>query len=340
MAYVYETSDFKVGEASYNKGRNSQEAPEVGCTVFCYDKPVRCVLDKLGGAVGTYYGDKVDVFSDEPKKNNMVDAVCFAGGSLNGLSAIGGVAEGLAKENIEKGNKYSVKDEDEDEDDDEDDDKGMYKIPVVRGAITFSGAWGKVRAWKPPDSALGRQALHNAVGPKVSLGQHGAGCNAEVGSILRNSEEDAYGASGGQGAYCETNKDGVYCAVYCNLNSKGAIYENGKLLYGPSSESDRTGNAFRSTNVLIHTNAKCKSMDLMRQLARQVHVSIARVIHPYSAHSDGDVLFLTSSETTEVEDTTDVGLFFSSCLRKAVHSVAYHHLSVVPRELLPRELLL
>ena len=70
MAYVYETSDFKVGEASYNKGRNSQEAPEVGCTVFCYDKPVRCVLDKLGGAVGTYYGDKVDVFSDEPKKNN------------------------------------------------------------------------------------------------------------------------------------------------------------------------------------------------------------------------------------------------------------------------------
>lgn len=310
MYYTYKTSDFKVGEASYNKGGDSKTVPEVGCTVFRYGEPVRCVLDKLGGAVGTYYGDDRDVFSDEPDDNNLVNAVCFAGGSLNGLSAIGGVAEGLAKENIEKGNKY---------------DFGMYKIPVVKGAITFSGAWGKDSNWKPPDAALGREALESAVGPRVSLGQHGAGCNAEVGSILRNKEVDKYGAAGGQGAYCET-KDGVYCAVYCNLNAKGAIFKDGKLLYPEEGFLGETRNVFRSTNVLIHTNAKCKSMDLMRQLARQVHVSIARVIHPYSAHSDGDVLFLTSSETKDVADTTKWGLFFSSCLWKAVHSVAYHHL--------------
>mgnify|MGYP001210107615 CR=1 FL=1 len=184
MAYTFNTSDFKVGEASYNKGEDSKTAPEVGCTVFRYREPVRCVVDKLGGAVGTYFGDDRDVFSDEPDDNNLVNAVCFAGGSLNGLSAIGGVAEGLTKENIEKGEKYGK--------------FGMYKIPIVKGAITFSGAWGKDDNWKPPDAALGREALESAVGASVSLGQHGAGCNAEVGSILRNKEENKYAITGQQ----------------------------------------------------------------------------------------------------------------------------------------------
>ena len=166
----------------------------------------------------------------------------------------------------------------------------FYKMPVVKGAITFSGAWGKVKYWRPPDSKLGAMALKNATDQTVHLGQYGAGSNAEVGSILTGD----WGAKGGQGAYCATRKaDNIHCAVYCNLNSKGVILGlDGKIMHGPRKDDGTFyGNQFRSTNILIHTNAKCKSMDLMRQLARQVHVSIARVITPYSAHSDGDVLF-------------------------------------------------
>tara|TARA_E500000178_G_C16460925_1_gene504392 strand:- start:216 stop:497 length:282 start_codon:yes stop_codon:yes gene_type:complete len=64
----------------------------------------------------------------------------------------------------------------------------------------------------------------------------------------------------------------------------------------------------------------------MRQLARQVHVSVARVITPYSAFSDGDVLFLTSTETVDVDDEALLGMFFSECVYQAVHSVARYHL--------------
>ena len=307
-AHTYSTSDFTVGEASYNVGQSSKECPQVGCTLFRYRRPTRCVIDKLGGAVGTYFGDSLDVFSSDPDECNKVDALCFSGGSLHGLVAVGGVAEAMAKESINRNIRV----------------KGMYSIPVVKGAITFSGAWGKVPEWKPPDSALGKLALKNAVGQRVRFGQHGAGSNAEVGSI----QTGDWGVAGGQGAYCDTNKNGIYCAVYCNLNAKGVVLGmDGSLLYGPRPEKGRSvGNQFRSTNILVHTNAKCKSIDLMRQLARQVHVSMSRVIFPYSAHSDGDVLFLTSSEEKEVVDTVSVGVFFSKCLQKAVYAMVGHHL--------------
>ena len=313
MHEYHHSDDFMIGEASYNDLGDSQTCPQVGCTVFVFKKQMRCVVDKLGGAVGTYYGDPRDVFSNDPSECNKVDAICLAGGSLHGLVAIAGVAQAMAKYNIDNDIRYG--------------DGEMYKIPAVKGAITFSGAWGKIDDWMPPDANLGTMAYENALKgkKKVTLGQYGAGSNAEVGSIATGS----YGAPGGQGAYCDSilYKFGkITCNVYCNLNSKGSIHGlDGEIMYNP--DTRRTSNEFRSTNILIHTNGKCKSMDLMRQLARQVHVSCGRVIIPYAAHSDGDVLFLTSSEEVVIEDPTAVGLFFSECLWKAVHSLAQHHMS-------------
>ena len=309
--HTYSTRDFKVGEAAYNIGKDKTECPQVGCTVFRYKKSTRCVVDKLGGAVATYFGDVMDTFSENPKECNKVDAICFSGGSLQGLTTAAGVAETFSQENIKKNQRNN--------------EYGFFEIPIVKGAITFSGAWGKVRNWKPPDSTLGKLAMQNATGTSVHFGQHGAGSNSEVGSILTG----AWGAPAGQGAYCTKNDQGFYCAVYCNINAKGAILgEDGKILYGPNGDKDDTnadGNMFRSTNFLVHTNAKCKSIDLMRQLAKQVHVSAAKVISPYATHSDGDVLFLTSSEEMETENTTELGAFLSECLFKAVYAMVAHY---------------
>ena len=57
MTHQYHTKDFTVGEASYNNQQNPRDCPQVGCTVFRYMKPTRCVVDKLGGAIGTYFGE-------------------------------------------------------------------------------------------------------------------------------------------------------------------------------------------------------------------------------------------------------------------------------------------
>ena len=307
--HTYSTTDFTVGEAAYNIGKDKNQCPQVGCTVFRYKKSTRCVVDKLGGAVATYFGDQVDTSSLNPRDNNKVDAICFSGGSLHGLTTAAGVAETLSQEHIKKNQRTSK--------------EKFYAIPIVKGAITFSGAWGKVRDWKAPDSTLGKLAMQNATETTVHFGQHGAGSNAEVGSILTG----AWGAPAGQGAYCTRNDQGFYCAVYCNINAKGAILgEDGDILYGPKQQNGNFyGNMFRSTNFLIHTNAKCKSIDLMRQLARQVHVSAAKVISPYATQSDGDVLFLTSSEEIETENTTELGVFLSECLKKAVYAMVGHY---------------
>lgn len=177
--HTYSTRDFKVGEAAYNIGKDKTQCPQVGCTVFRYKKSTRCVVDKLGGAVATYFGDQMDTFSKNPEECNKVDAICFSGGSLHGLTTAAGVAETLSQEN------QSISKE------------GFYAIPIVKGAITFSGAWGKVKEWKAPDSTLGKLAMRNATGTTVHFGQHGAGSNSEVGSILTGG---AYGAPAGQGA--------------------------------------------------------------------------------------------------------------------------------------------
>ena len=42
--------------------------------------------------------------------------------------------------------------------------------------------------------------------------------------------------------------------------------------------------------------------ELLRQLGRQVHASMARAIHPFHALTDGDVLF--AATTNEVENET------------------------------------
>ena len=308
--HTYSTRDFKVGEAAYNIGKDKKQCPQVGCTVFRYTKPTRCVVDKLGGAVATYFGDEIDTFSENPEECNKVDAICFSGGSSHGLTTAAGVAETLCKENIQNQRLN---------------ESGFFEIPIVKGAITFSGAWGKVQDWKAPDSTLGKLAMRNATGRTVHFGQYGAGSNSEVGSILTGG---AWGAEAGQGAYCTKNSKGVYCAVYCNVNAKGGILgEDGDVLYGPKDEdgTNAGGNMFRSTNFLVHTNAKCKSIDLLRQVARQVHVSAAKVISPYASHSDGDVLFLTTSEEIEADDPTELGSFLSDCLWKAVYAMVRHY---------------
>ena len=56
MSVKFNTDDFFVGESSYNDGQDSKICPQVGCTVFKFNKTMRCAIDKLGGAVGTYYG--------------------------------------------------------------------------------------------------------------------------------------------------------------------------------------------------------------------------------------------------------------------------------------------
>jgi L-aminopeptidase/D-esterase-like protein len=263
----------RIGVAEYEEG-------PTGCTVFHFPDGVSTVVDERGGAVGaagTDYG--------------WHHAICFAGGSLFGLEVIAGVrAELLAQQ------QYRI---------------DWETIPLVGGAIIWDWRFRDNAVY--PDKALGRAALRSAVAGSFPLGPRGAGRSASVGKWLLPPHQ---GESAGQGAAC-FQAGPTKVLVFTVVNAVGGIidregnavrghyypetgkrdradvYANLDALVGYLGEPSN-GN---TTLTLIVTNRK---LQRAQQLARQVHSSMARAIYPFHTHSDGDILFVAT--TNEVEN--------------------------------------
>jgi 6-aminohexanoate-oligomer endohydrolase len=264
---------FQIGVAEYDEG-------PTGCTVFHFPKGVTTAVDERGGSVGaaeTNYG--------------FHHAICFAGGSLFGLEAISGVrAELLAI------HQYKI---------------GWETIPLVGGAIIWD--WQGRNNAIYPDKALGRAALKSVVSGSFPLGKRGAGRSASVGKWLPSPYE---GESCGQGAaFFESGPTKVL--VFSVVNALGAINNRmGEVVrghYNPKTGERLRYDAYNSldklaqsghqpsrgntTLTLVVTNQKTQ---ILRQLARQVHASMARAIQPFHTNLDGDILFAAS--TNEIEN--------------------------------------
>ena len=307
-----------------HEGEQAQASTDIqsyGATVFLFKAPIRCVCEKLGGAVATYNGDERDVFEEDPAQCNLVDAIFFAGAANAGLVVGAGVAEHLCERNTTAGRA-----------------PGLH---TVKGAITGSGAWGAFTSgWVYPVAAFGKRVCESHAKSVISHRQHGAGVQARVGSIDPPTDGVFNERLAGQGWFgaVSSQDEGVWCYAYINLNSKGRIvdHENRQrsLEYtdeqsnGPSMKQSYP----RSTNAMVVTNVKFKSTEHMKQVARQTLASLSRVIVPFACHSDGDVLFLCSTEEVEIQKDrlSNVGLFFSETLQQAALSVFPH--SDRPRE--------
>ena len=60
--------------------------------------------------------------------------------------------------------------------------------------------------------------------------------------------------------------------------------------------------------ALVVRNQTRIDRELLRQLGRQVHASMARAIHPFHALTDGDVLFAATTNEVENEALDSVAL--------------------------------
>ena len=159
-----------------------------------------------------------------------------------------------------------------------------------------------------PDKDLGRAALRNAVEGRFPLGPRGAGRSATVGKTFGLE----YREPGGQGAAARALGD-TRIAVFTVVNAVGAVVDrDGKVVRGhfdrPTGERralvegiEARVTGGNTTLTVVATNQKLDRW-LLRQLARQVHTSMARAIHPFHALTDGDVLF--AATTNEVENET------------------------------------
>jgi len=274
----FDLPGLEIGVAEYAEG-------PTGCTVFHFPKVASMHIDVRGGSPGIN-GEYL----------TMINAICFAGGSLYGLEASTGVAAELF---AKRG--HSTK---------------WMDIALVSGAILFD--YGRRPNAIYPDKELGRAAVRALRPGRFPLGAHGAGSSATAG------HGETAELSGQGGAFRTVGKTRI--AVFTVVNAYGAIVDRaGRVVRGnrdargqrqPAAEIVAATGAYypsaeprarNTTLTLVVTDQRLDALQL-RSVARQVHTSMARAIQPFHSRWDGDILYACSTQT--VEDTTldEVGL--------------------------------
>ena len=252
----------EIGVAEYDEG-------PTGCTVFHLGKVASLAIDVRGGSPGVN-GQHLEV----------INAICFAGGSLYGLEASTGVgAELFARRG------YSTT---------------WMDIALVSGAIIFD--YGARRTAIYPDKELGRAAVRAMRPGWFPLGARGAGRSATAG------HGEGAELAGQGGAYRE--RDATRILAFVVVNAYGCIVDRGGRIVRGRPTGPVPGRTPRSANTtlsLVVTNQKLDRFQL-QSIGRQVHASMARGIQPFHARWDGDVNYMVSTQQVPNPDLDEVTL--------------------------------
>jgi L-aminopeptidase/D-esterase-like protein len=277
-ALRFDFPGLRIGVAEYEEG-------PTGCTVFRLPPDgAACAIDVRGGSPGTI-GSTYE----------WTHAICFAGGSLYGLEAASGVAAELM---AMRG--HTV---------------GWDEIELVFGAIIYDFGWRENSIY--PDRELGAAALRSAQEGVFPLGARGAGRSATVGKTFSFAEGEASGQGAAFRRIGETR-----VAVFTVVNAFGAVVDrDGAVVRGHRDPERGTRTPLvealearlpqaapgNTTLTAVVTNQQLDSRSL-RQLAVQVHASLARAIQPFHALVDGDVLCTVTTGEVENEELTATSL--------------------------------
>ncbi|MFV9425403.1 P1 family peptidase [Microbacterium sp. S1037] len=269
---AYDFPGVLVGTAEYAEG-------PTGATVLSVPGGARTYADRRGGAVGAsgLYG--------------FNHAICLAGGSVYGLSAVAGVSEAL----------FDVVDH----------RAGFDELQLVSGAIIYDYSVRENGVF--PDAALGRAAYGAARDGVVEVGRVGGGAAASAGKVDPSRVEFT-----GQGAAFRQVGD-VKVLVVTVLNPYGVIVDReGRIVRGNYDE--RTGErrhpaadyeeaiaetrlvapvSGNTTITAVVTNVRLSDTDL-QQFALQVHSSMHRGIQPFHTSMDGDTLFALTTDEVDL----------------------------------------
>ncbi|MCH8907048.1 MAG: P1 family peptidase [Candidatus Heimdallarchaeota archaeon] len=297
----------KIGIAQYPEG-------PTGCTVIKFD-PTKEKPHRGARFYGDIRGGSPAVRSHEV---GWADAICLAGGSFLGLDAADGVAFELLKE---QGFELD-----------------WLTVPIVPGAIVWDFHIRKNRLY--PDKRLGRLAAQNMHAGKFPMGRQGAGSSVRVGSGV-NYAEQIFEIAGQGAGFTEVKGVKIFACVI--LNALGAIRnKEGKIIKG---HFDKTSNkrvsmmeqveiyeeqmknmtdskkpvSQNTTLTVVVTDQKLDAREL-KQVAKQVHSSMAKMIDPFHTLNDGDVLFFVTTEEVDAGTLpiTGLGYFASDVVWDAV----------------------
>lgn len=276
--FEFDFPTLEIGVAEYKEG-------PTGCTVFHFPKGSTVVTDVRGGAPGTMMSHR----------EGWIDAICLAGGSIYGLEAATGVAAELLSRR-----EY---------------DTDWMNIAIVSGAVIFDFNTRRANRAIHPDKKLGRAAFNARRAGIIPVGARGAGVCATVGKWLTDPHGSERGGQGG--AFFQSG--GAKVAVFTVVNAVGAIVDRtGKAvrghLHSKTGERHRVGEVVdlknwegkggpTSGNTTLTVVVINQAMELreLRQLARQVHASMARAIDPFHTIHDGDVLYAVTTNELDIQ---------------------------------------
>ena len=210
------------------------------------------------------------------------------------------------------------------------------KMPAVSGGVIYDFA-PPGRSGVYPDAELGRATVRAAGPGAIPVGPIGAGRSATCGKL----GIAGWAETGGQGAAFGFIGDYRVVALVV-VNSLGVVVDRSgdvvrgnrdpatgrrghltseQMVHGVARQQQRFGQRFAqaTTQTVVLTDARVRARDLT-QLARQVHASVARAIHPFHASGDGDTLWMLSTNTVDDASVvpTALGAFASELVWDAI----------------------
>lgn len=288
-------------------GQSENLEAGTGCTVIICKEGATAGVDVRGGGPATRETDLLNPVN----MVQHVNAIMLSGGSAFGLDAASGAMQYLEECNCG----FNME---------------VAYVPIVCGASLFDLTVGnpKIR----PDKEMGYRACLNSEKNKLlKEGNFGAGCGASVGKIMG----PQYAMKGGIGTSAVQINDiqvGAIVAVnacgnvvdYKTNEQLAGIYDQKRDCIIPADEvifqqmeKIRELPSGNTTIGCVITNVKLDKSQC-NKIASIAHNGYARAIHPVHTMSDGDTIFVLS--TNEVEVMPDaVGVLATELIAKAIN---------------------
>lgn len=288
-------------------GQYENQEAATGCSVVIVENGATAGVDVRGGGPATRETDLLNPIN----MVQQIHAVMLSGGSAFGLDAASGAMQYLEEHGVGF-------------------DMSVARVPIVCGASLFDLSVGNSHV--RPDKEMGYKACQDSENDLIKEGNYGAGCGASVGKLLGFE----HAMKGGIGTY-GVQVGNVQVAGIVAVNACGNVidYKTQEILAGVNIDKkcvsasqiilDQMDQLRKlpdgnTTIGCIVTNVKLTKAQCTK-IAGIIHNGYAKSIDPVHTMSDGDTIFVLS--TNEVDGMVDaVGILavevISKCIQRAI----------------------
>lgn len=253
-----------------------------GCTYIHFDTPYPTAYVGYGGDIGSFNTESVKSTKTSHKENGIF----IAGGSITGLTSSSEIIDRLRRDHIG----MNI--------------RGNYN-PSITGAIVFDQGMHIA----PYQKEYGAEAYDNISSEPVASGNVGAGTGTSVGKFrwLMNGTKTGAMKAGVGNARVDLGNGIMVCALSVVNAIGNIVLPDGTILAGNRDEEKTictyenvqdfvTKDMSNTTITVVGINVDLRSKEHYEKIAQLASHGQVRAIHPVNTSSDGDSVFVFSTE--------------------------------------------